>query len=262
MPKTILITGASSGFGRLTAEKLHAKGHTAFGTSRNPDKHQTDFTMLPMDVRDNTSVNAAVQQLLDSVDRLDVIVNNAGITSLGPVEEHSMEDVQNIFETNLYGVHRVLKATLPQLRKQKNGRIINVTSLAGHVGTPNMGLYSVTKHALEGYTKSIAYELEPFGIEMFLVKPGEFKTEVLNNASRSSDSIDDYKSFKEQIAKAYDPNKPVDAPGPVADLIIRLIEDKKPKMHNRIGPFSSTIPIMNLFPGTLKKVTKKAYGIE
>ena len=208
------------------------------------------------------NLSKAIEQLLSQVTQLDVVVNNAGVACFGPAEEHSVQDVKDIFETNLFGVHRVLKATLPQMRKQRSGRIINITSLAGIVGTPNMGLYSATKHALEGYTKSMAYELESFGIDMCLVKPGEYQTEVTNNATTASDSIKDYDNFKKSVAQAFDPNKTQPGPEPVVDLIVEIIEASKPRMHNRIGEFANAIPILSLFPSLLKKVTKKAYGIK
>ncbi len=261
MNKTILITGASSGFGRLTAEKLHKAGHKVFGTSRNPDEHQTEFELLQMDVTNESSIDTAVQQIISSVGKIDVVINNAGILMIGPIEEHSVDDVKKVMNTNFLGAHKVLKHVLPHMRKAKSGRVINVTSLAGLVGTPQMGIYSASKHALEGYTKTLSYELEQFNIDVVLVKPGEYKTEIFDNAFKTSDEISDYGNFKNKVTDASSTGPKAPAPEPVADLLFKAATMSKPKLHNRIGPFANVIPLLQLFPSVLKKVTKKSFNI-
>src|SRR5215469_10116511 len=145
-----LVTGASSGIGQATAELLAAHGFTVFGTSRVPDQRTRSYTLLPLDVCSDASVEAAVQSLLDQVGRIDVLVNNAGYAMVGAIEETSMADAQAQLDTNLFGVLRMVKAVLPVMRKQGSGRIINVSSVVGHVAPPYVGLYATSKFALEG----------------------------------------------------------------------------------------------------------------
>jgi NAD(P)-dependent dehydrogenase (short-subunit alcohol dehydrogenase family) len=262
MNKIILLTGASTGFGRLTAEKLHKAGYKVYGTSRKPEAHQTDFELLKMDVTDEASIIQAVSHIISTSGQIDVLINNAGILIYGPIEEHTDDDVAKIMNTNFLGAHKVLRHVLPHMRKARSGRVINVTSLAGLVGTPLSGVYSATKHALEGYTKSLSYELEQFNIEVVLVKPGEFKTEIFDNALETSIKISDYDNLKNTIPDIITtgPNG-APSPQPVADLLFKTATMSKPKLNYRIGAFANAIPILQLFPSLLKKITKKAFKL-
>jgi len=162
MSKSILITGASTGFGRVAADLLHQKGYTVYGTSRNPQKYQTDFELLPLDLTNKESIKQTVRTVHEKSDRIDVLINNAGRAMYGPIEEASDENIRELFETNVFGLMAISSEVLPIMRHQRSGRIINVTSLAGIVPTPSLGLYSASKHAVEGYTKSLKLELEQF----------------------------------------------------------------------------------------------------
>ena len=137
-----LITGASSGIGQATAELLAARGFTVFGTSRAPDQIARSYALLPLDVRSDASVEAAIQSVLDRAGRIDVLVNNAGYSQAGAIEETSIADVQAQFDTNLLGVIRMIKAVLPTMRQQGHGRVINISSVVGHVAPPYLGVYA------------------------------------------------------------------------------------------------------------------------
>ena len=145
--RVVLITGASSGIGRACAQHLHQRGYHVFGTSRQPQPDNGSFTMIPMDVDDEASVRRGIDQIIQQTGRLDVVVNNAGITFAGAIEDTSIEEAQAQFETNLFGVLRVCRAALPIMRQQRLGIIVNIGSLAGTIGVPFHGLYAASKLA-------------------------------------------------------------------------------------------------------------------
>ena len=158
MSKVVLVTGASSGIGKAIATFLSAKGYIVYGTSRNP-KNEKDFSfeLIALDVLKLDTINTAVNYILEKEGRLDVLVNNAGMGITGPVEETPTDEMRAVFNTNLFGAIDVMKAVLPQMRKQNAGTIINVTSIAGYMGLPFRGLYSATKACLL-YTSDAADE--------------------------------------------------------------------------------------------------------
>jgi NAD(P)-dependent dehydrogenase (short-subunit alcohol dehydrogenase family) len=175
-----LVTGASSGIGQATAELLAASGFLVFGTSRTPDSLVRSYRWLPLDVRSDTSVEAAVQSLLAQVGQIDVLVNNAGYAGVGAIEESSIADVQAQLDTNLLGVIRMIKAVLPVMRQQGRGRIINVSSVVGQVAPPYMGVYATSKFALEGLSEALREEVRPFGVDVSLVEPAFVKTHIMS----------------------------------------------------------------------------------
>ena len=188
--RIVLITGASSGFGKACALHLSQSGYRVYGTSRSADFAQqpvagspekTSFKTIPMDVRDTSSVTKGIFHILKNEGRIDVVVNNAGIATAGAIEEVAMAEVQNQFETNFFGAIRVCQAVLPQMRKQKSGCIINISSIGGVMGIPFQGAYSASKFALEGMTEALRIELKPFGIRVVLIEPGDFKTDFTKN---------------------------------------------------------------------------------
>ena len=264
MQKTILITGASSGFGLLTANLLYQKGHRVYGTSRNPSKHQTLFDLLKMDVQNLESIKKVVEHILDKQGCIDVLINNAGVLLYGALEEACQPEIERIYDVNVFGPIRMTNAVLPHMRKQRKGKIINISSLAGLVETPTFGHYCATKHALEGYTKTLFYEVAPFGIQVALVKPGEYYTNIFESAQFSENKIPDYEFLREILNEqvearlSAEDNNAIE----VAELLVKLIEAEQMKLHNRIGRFASLIPMLNLFPGMLKKVVKRTYGLD
>lgn len=197
MSKTILITGASSGFGRLTAEKLARGGHTVFAGFRSfagSKKQVADelksqkIEVLELDVTSDKSVNVAVSQLLEkSNGELDVVINNAGIASAGVSETFTPEQTRELFEVNVFGVQRVLRATLPTLRARRSGLVINVGSILGRVTLPFFGLYGASKQALEAISDSYRYELSQLGVDVVLVQPSAYPTNMYASAQQPAD---------------------------------------------------------------------------
>lgn len=179
-PKVVLITGASSGLGKAIGIRLAKAGHTVFGTSRQPQVHDGHgpFPMIPMDVTNDSSVNAAVAEVVKRTSRIDVVINNAGLGIQGPAEDITPQMAAQLMDTNLLGAHRVCRAALPQMRLQGSGHIINITSVAGNFGLPYRSFYSASKAALERYTEALSTETARFGIKVLTIQPGEFNTNI------------------------------------------------------------------------------------
>jgi NAD(P)-dependent dehydrogenase (short-subunit alcohol dehydrogenase family) len=176
--RVALITGASSGFGALAAQRFRGLGFRVFGTSRSAAGGGEGIEMLPLDVDRDDSVRACVGELLARTGHIDVLVNNAGRALVGACEETSADEARALFETNLFGVMRVVSALLPTLRLQGHGSIVNMGSLAGYVGTPFHGVYAASKHALAGYSEALAFELRAFGIRVSLIEPAAHRTGI------------------------------------------------------------------------------------
>ena len=197
MGKTILITGASSGFGRLTAETLRNSGHKIFAGFRSNDGRKKQVAdelrekkieILKLDVTDQGSVDSAIAQLLEkSNNELDVVVNNAGMASAGISEAFTPEQARQLFEVNVFGVQRVLRATLPVLRAKRRGLVINVGSILGRITLPFFGLYGASKCAVEAMSDSYRYELSQLGVEVVLVQPSAYPTNMYAAAQQPAD---------------------------------------------------------------------------
>ncbi len=248
--KVILITGASSGFGFSIANKLASEGHKVYGTSRSPAKvtERVNFELLQLDVTSDGSVRDCVQLLLSRTGTIDVVINNAGIAVVGAIEETTLEQAKFQFETNFWGCARVTKAILPVLRRQRKGHIINIGSLAGLVGVPFEGFYTASKHALEGYSKSLRYELEPFNIRVTVIEPGFFKTNIHHSFVPAAERISDYDSIRPKVLGALLASAE-NAPPPeiVAELVSKVIQTKNPKFAYRAGKDARVLPILNFF---------------
>ena len=197
MGKTILITGASSGFGRLTAETLQNSGHKVFAGFRSTDAakkqvadelREKNIEILKLDVTDQGSVDSAIAQLLEkSNNELDVVVNNAGMASAGISEAFTPEQIRQLFEVNVFGVQRVLRATLPVLRAKRRGLVINVGSILGRITLPFFGLYGASKYAVEAMSDSYRYELSQLGVDVVLVQPSAYPTNMYAAAQQPAD---------------------------------------------------------------------------
>jgi NAD(P)-dependent dehydrogenase (short-subunit alcohol dehydrogenase family) len=244
--RVALITGASSGFGHLTAGLLASRGWRVFGTSRKPDAGNAAMgvEMLPLDVRSDDSVRQCAAAVLEKAGgRLDLLVNNAGYVHNAPLEETTLEEAQALFETNFFGAVRMTDAVLPAMRGRRCGSIINVGSLAGRMGVPGEGFYSATKFALEGYSEALSYELAPFHISVVLVEPGFFRTNLARTVTPAAHEIRDYDAFRAVISAIFmqgirrggDPQK-------VARLIVRIAEMKAPRLRYRVGADSTWLP--------------------
>jgi short-subunit dehydrogenase len=244
MKQNILVTGASSGFGLLIANKLHQSGFNVIGTSRNPEKlaSKLPFKMIALDLDSEESIGTFSNRLFSQIDRLDVLINNAGFLVSGIAEEIPIELGRKQFETNFWGTIKVTNAVLPHFRKQKRGKIITVGSIVGLVSFPNAAYYAASKHALEGYFKSLRYELNEFNIGVAMVEPSAFKTNILDNSSSPVNEIPDYDSLRRKIAKfTINLEKQAENPAMVADKVLKVVRTDKPKFRNMVGTGTSTL---------------------
>jgi NAD(P)-dependent dehydrogenase (short-subunit alcohol dehydrogenase family) len=241
----VLITGSSTGFGRLIAETLAGKGHTVYasmrGVAAKNEKAAGELRALTtsgklhvveLDVTSQASVDAAVKGILDQGGKIDAVVNNAGIGAMGFAETFGAEQVQALFDVNLFGVQRVNRAVLPAMRAQGSGLLIHITSGLGRFVMPLMGVYGASKFALEALAESYRYELSPIGIDSVIVQPGAFGTDFAKNLVAPADvaRVDGYgaaKKIQEQMSAAFasmfnGPNVP--NPQLVADAVLQLVE--------------------------------------
>ncbi|MCU6496723.1 SDR family NAD(P)-dependent oxidoreductase [Rugamonas sp. A1-17] len=267
MKKTVLITGASSGFGLMLATKLHLEGYTVIGTSRQPEKYArgVPFKLLRLDLDDDTSIASFTNELFTHIRHLDVLVNNAGYMVTGIAEETPIEVGRQQFETNFWGTVKVTNALLPYFRKQKSGQIITVSSIVGLIGPPNLSYYSASKHAVEGYFKALRFELNDFNIKVSVVEPVWFKTNLGDNAvSSTGGNIADYDSYRKQVRAAT--QKGIDdaeAPDAVISTIGKIIETREPKFSNPVGKMTGMIVFLQtyapkMFEGSIIKSVKTA----
>src|SRR4051812_23896216 len=179
-----LVTGASSGIGREIAQLLAERGARVFGTARDPRSARPipGVEFIKLDVTDGASVSAAIQGIERTAGPIRHLVNNAGYAAVGALEETSIEEAKEQFETNFFGVLRVTNAVLPQMRANQSGRIINISSVVGFVPGPYWGIYAASKHALEGYTETLDHEIRRFGVRALLIEPAYTKSQISGNA--------------------------------------------------------------------------------
>lgn len=243
----VLITGASSGIGKACAEACVAAKMTVYGTSRRPATATAPFHMIEMDVTSDTSVHTAVGHVLAKESRIDVVVNNAGFVLAGAIEETSIDEATQQFETNFFGVLRVCQAVLPAMRAAGVGRIINVSSLAGKMGLPFQGLYSASKFAVEGLTESLRQEVSPYGIEATLIEAGDVRTPITDNRRRAARSAapspyrDAFECAMQVIER--EERRGID-PAKVARLVLQVIRSRAPRVRYRVGKFSQRSSIL------------------
>ncbi len=236
--KVVLITGVSSGIGWATAQILAAAGHRVFGTARQPDKAgpPEGATLLAMDVREDESVRSAVTLVLEQAGRIDALVNNAGVTMFGAVEEIQIDEAKALFETNFFGVLRTVSAVLPSMRERGSGHIVNVGSIAGFLPTSFESMYGASKHALKGYSESLHYEVAPLGVAVSLIQPGFMRTAIDRNYTRARTKLKVYDAVREQVIEASNASVAKGAePEVVGRIIQRAIESRRPKLRYLAG---------------------------
>src|SRR5215831_9940094 len=233
-PRVVLITGASSGVGQATARLLSQQGFTVIGTSRNVAGAEPIPTveMLPLEVRADDSVRACVDAVFSRFDRLDILINNAGHELAGALEELSAEEVRDQFETNFFGVVRMVNAVLPFMRQQQRGHIINISSLSGLSAIPFLGIYSASKFALEGYTEALRHEVKPFGIHVSLTEAGFLKTPMMNHRQLGTSRIAEYDQWRQRALDAIRRHEEK-GPGPeaVAETLLDILSSRTPRLR-------------------------------
>ena len=232
--KVAVVTGTSSGIGYETSLTLARNGFLTYATMRNlskskninslVEKEKLPLKIVQLDVTDDGSVKNAMQSIIAEASRIDVLVNNAGYSLSGAFEDVTIEELKAQYETNLFGVTRVIQAALPIMRKQKSGIIINISSGVVTIGGfPGGSAYVSTKFAIEGLSKSMAYELEPFGIKVVLVEPGVIRTNLGSNivaAKKSQDPNSPYSQIMQKMAASFEP---LLENGSSADVVAKVV---------------------------------------
>jgi NAD(P)-dependent dehydrogenase (short-subunit alcohol dehydrogenase family) len=246
----VLITGASSGVGQSTARLLSQRGYKVFGTSRRSTTAESTpaVEMLPLDVRADDSVRACVDAVVNRSGRLDVVINNAGYELAGALEELSSEEARAQFETNFFGVVRMVNAVLPLMRRQQRGHIINVSSLSGLSAIPFLGVYSASKFALEGYTEALRHELKPFNIHVSLTEAGFLRTSMMNHRQMAAHRLAEYDPWRQRALNAIRAHEEK-GPGPevVAETLLAIVSSKTPRLRYLIGGQAKTVARLRRF---------------
>lgn len=261
----VLVTGVSSGIGRATAQKFAEQGCRVFGTVRNLSKAQplANVELVEMDVSDAGSVQRGIQRVISEAGRIDVLVNNAGVAMVGAAEEVSISEAQWMFDTNVFGILRTSQAVLPHMRAQGSGRIVNVSSVLAFLPAPYMGLYSATKHAVEGMSETLDHEVRQFGVRVSLVEPGFTKSNLDSNAPEAGNTIPAYASDRKAVAGAVAKNVST-APGPesVATTIVDAALGAWRMRHTPKGQASLLAKLRRFMPaGPVDQSLRKSFGL-
>lgn len=245
-----LVTGASSGIGKATAERLAAAGYTVYGTSRRgAQAGQLPFSMLPLDVTRDESVDAVVKDLLRLEGRIDLLVNNAGFgVAPAGAEESSITQAQAIFDTNFMGIVRMTRAVVPHMRRQGGGRIINIGSVLGFLPMPYGALYAATKHAVAGYSESLDHELRTRGIRVSVVEPAYTKTQFDANFLEPDAKLEEYDQIRASLEVTLkNVMTAADPPEVVADAVLTAATAAHPKLRYTAGKLAGRLRMLRRF---------------
>src|SRR5213083_2045866 len=248
--KIALVTGASSGIGESTANRLATAGYKVYGTSRRgAESGRQSFTMLSLDVTSDASVEAAIKELLRREGRIDLLVNNAGFgVAPAGAEQSSINQARAIFETNFFGLIRMTRAVLPQMRRQGNGRIINIGSVLGFLPMPYGALYAATKHAVEGYSESLDHELRTRGIRVSVIEPAYTKTQFDANFLAPDAKLDEYREVRALLDKVLkEVMATADEPTVVAEVVLEAAIANRPKLRYAAGGLANRLRLLRRF---------------
>ncbi|WP_342616289.1 oxidoreductase [Rhodoferax sp. GW822-FHT02A01] len=263
--KVVVVTGVSSGIGRAAALQFSEQGCRVFGTVRNTATAQAipGVVLIQMDIRDEASIERGIQTIMAQAKRIDVLVNSAGVTLLGATEETSIAEAQTLFDTNLFGLLRTIKAVLPHMRAQQSGRIVNISSVLGFLPAPYMSLYSASKHAVEGLSETLDHEVRQFGIRVALVEPSFTKTNLDLNAPQTVARISDYAKELGMVSKAIQNNiQKAPPPEGVAATIVSAALGARKMRHTPKGEASLLAKLRRFMPATpVEKGLRKSFGI-
>jgi NAD(P)-dependent dehydrogenase (short-subunit alcohol dehydrogenase family) len=250
--KIAIVTGASSGIGEITAEQLTRAGYKVYGTSRRGAQGQSGkraFQMLALDVTSDESVAAAVNEVLRLEGRIDLLVNNAGFgVAPAAAEESSIRQAQAIFDTNFFGIVRMIRAVVPHMRRRGSGRIINISSVLGFVPMPYMALYSATKHAVEGYSEALDQELRTQGIRVSLVEPAYIKSAFDANQLQPDQALDEYRDLRAGLdLRVKQALEGADGPAVVARTVVQVALAATPKVRYTSGALAGRLRFLRRF---------------
>lgn len=236
--KVTLVTGASSGIGREIAQLLAQRGARVFGTARNPKsaKPVPGVEIVRMDVTDDASVSEAIQGIVQKAGPIEVLVNNAGYGLTGALEETTLKEARDQFETNFFGVLRVTNAVLPRMRQAGYGRIVNISSVVGFIPAPFMGMYTASKHAVEGYTETLDHEVRQFGVRAVLVQPAYTKSNLAQNEKTAQANLEAYAVHRQRMHEVVASGvEHGDEPQMVAEAVWRAVTTRSPQLRYPVG---------------------------
>jgi NAD(P)-dependent dehydrogenase (short-subunit alcohol dehydrogenase family) len=244
-----IVTGASAGIGDATARALHAAGYRVFGTYRRPPATRSPgIEYLACDVTSDESVKAATGEVLNQAGRIDLLVNNAGVGLVAGAEESSLEQAKSLFDVNLFGVVRMTNAVLPTMRRQRAGRIVNISSVMGLIPAPFMALYSASKHAVEGYSESLDHETRSAGIRVVLVEPAYTRTSFEGNVYQADQRLDLYQSARTNAEGVLrEAMKSADSPELVASAVVKASTAATPHRRYTAGRMARQISLLRRF---------------
>jgi short-subunit dehydrogenase len=248
--KIAIVTGASSGIGEATAELLANSGYKVYGTSRKGAQvAQRSYQMISLDVNSEASIDAAIKEIIKIEGRIDLVVNNAGLgVAPGGAEESTIEQAKMMFDTNFFGTVRMTRAVVPYMRKQGEGRIINIGSILGLIPAPYMATYAATKHAIEGFSESLDHELRTRGIRVSVVEPGYTNTQFEANAQEVDAKLDEYSIARKALAKIIKVAVAAgDDPKVVANVVLKAASAKNPKLRYPAGKLSRQLSFLRRF---------------
>jgi NAD(P)-dependent dehydrogenase (short-subunit alcohol dehydrogenase family) len=264
--KITLVTGVSSGIGREIAQFLAERGARVFGTVRNPRSASSihSVELVSMDVTQDPSVNDAVQSIVRKAGPIQYLVNNAGYSFMGALEETSVAETRQQFETNLFGVLRVTNATLPGMRQLGDGRIVNISSVLGFLPAPYWGIYAASKHAVEGYTETLDHEIRRFGVRALLVEPAYTKTKIGANSNFAKISLDVYADERKRSIEAAEKNiERGDDPRTVAEAVWNALTAKSPRLRYPVGKGVALSRLRRFVPASMfDKSLRKQFQLD
>ena len=264
MSKVILITGTSSGFGKSIAKKLHSLGHIVIGTSRNADNIKSDYLTMSLNINDYEMSKQLIAEIVSNHGKIDILINNAGINITGPIESMKISDMKKVFETNFFSHLNVIQSVLPGMRLNRSGIIINISSIAGYLGLPFWGAYCASKASFNIIAESLNIELKKFNINVVNIAPGDYKTEILTNRvdSNIANTSPYHKEYSRVINSVNGKMDDGRDPNEVADLVLKIIKQKNPKINYLVGGFlEKKITLKSLFPDKFfQKIIMKLYN--
>jgi len=259
--RVAVVTGVSSGIGAAIARRLAARGYRVFGTVRSEGTAVPQgVERIVLDVRDEASVERGIGQVVERAGRIDALVNNAGGTIVGAMEETGLDQARDLFDVNFFGAVRVTQRVLPIMRAQKSGRVVFVSSVLGFMPAPFMGFYAASKHALEGYCESLDHEVRAMGVRALLVEPGFMKTKIDANGARASRPIADYDDVRERVSAGIGKSvEKGDDPGVVADVVLLALTEESPRLRYTAGKGTAMLSTLrrwlpaSMFDSSLRK---------
>ena len=259
MKKVILITGISSGFGKETAGLLSEQGHIVYGTVRRDCETSKKINTIRLDLTDSASIKNAVETVIQKEGRIDVLINNAGMHTGGPIETIPMEYIKLQMDTSFLGLVQLTREVLPFMRKQGGGMIINFSSIGGLMGLPFQAFYSASKFAVEGFSEALRMEVKPFNIKVVVIDPGDFHTS--NSANRrhylspTNDQDPYYENFKNALAQIEKDETNGREPVILARKLVKIVESKKPRQRYIIASLEQKLAVVlkYILPGWLNR---------